>query len=233
MFDSPSLWGLFLSAFLSSTLLPGGSEAVLAYLTRAQAHELWWLLGVASVGNTLGGMTSWLVGRVIAMRVPLIASDEGRGTSDEEEQNQNQAGVTAGRVRPTHRACGDSGLMVRGTHPTEATGEGGPPRHSSLIPRPSAKADDSGLMVRGTHPTEAMGERVLPRHSSLVPRPSAKAIERLRRWGAPVLLLSWLPIIGDPLCVAAGWLRIHWLLSLMLIGIGKTVRYTVVVFLFM
>jgi len=88
-------------------------------------------------------------------------------------------------------------------------------------------------MVRGTHPTEAMGERVLPRHSSLVPRPSAKAIERLRRWGAPVLLLSWLPIIGDPLCVAAGWLRIHWLLSLMLIGIGKTVRYTVVVFLFM
>ncbi|MFO8023832.1 hypothetical protein [Thiohalophilus sp.] len=48
-----------------------------------------------------------------------------------------------------------------------------------------------------------------------------------------MLLLSWLPVIGDPLCVAAGWLRIHWLLSLVLIGIGKTARYAVVVFVFM
>ncbi|MGM0680036.1 MAG: hypothetical protein ACQESY_09255 [Pseudomonadota bacterium] len=48
-----------------------------------------------------------------------------------------------------------------------------------------------------------------------------------------MLLLSWLPVIGDPLCVAAGWLRIHWLLSLVLIGSGKTARYAVVVFVFM
>ena len=33
------------------------------------------------------------------------------------------------------------------------------------------------------------------------------AVERVRKWGSPVLLLSWVPVIGDPLCIAAGWLR--------------------------
>jgi membrane protein YqaA with SNARE-associated domain len=44
-------------------------------------------------------------------------------------------------------------------------------------------------------------------------------------------LLSWLPVIGDPLCVAAGWLRLHWFLSLVFIGIGKTARYAVLLYL--
>ena len=30
--ESIGLWGLFISAFISSTIAPGGSEAVLAYL---------------------------------------------------------------------------------------------------------------------------------------------------------------------------------------------------------
>ena len=34
----------------------------------------------------------------------------------------------------------------------------------------------------------------------------AKMLGWLRRWGAPVLLLSWVPLIGDALCLAAGWL---------------------------
>ena len=58
-----------------------------------------------------------------------------------------------------------------------------------------------------------------------------KAVQRLQRWGSPVLLLSWLPLIGDPLCVAAGWLRIHWLLSLLFIGVGKAARYAVLLYL--
>jgi len=45
------------------------------------------------------------------------------------------------------------------------------------------------------------------------------------------LLLSWLPVIGDPLCAAAGWLRLHWLLSLVFIGVGKTARYAVLLYL--
>ena len=33
----------------------------------------------------------------------------------------------------------------------------------------------------------------------------------VQRWGAAALLFSWLPLVGDALCVAAGWLRLHWL----------------------
>jgi membrane protein YqaA with SNARE-associated domain len=134
-----TLWGLFLSAFLSSTLLPGGSEAVLAVLTSQQSHPLWQLLTVAATGNTLGGMSSWGIGRFIAIRYP----------AEDIDKHQHQQAVT-----------------------------------------------------------------------------------RIRRWGSPVLLLSWLPVIGDPLCVAAGWLKVHWLVSLIMIGIGKTLRYLVVIYLF-
>ena len=58
------------------------------------------------------------------------------------------------------------------------------------------------------------------------------AVNRIREYGSPVLLLSWLPVIGDPLCVAAGWLRINWLTAVIFIGIGKTLRYWVVLYIF-
>jgi len=133
-----SLWSLFVSAFLSSTLLPGGSEVVLAYLASNETHSPHMLLLVAAVGNTLGGMTSWGIGRLIAYKYPA-----------------------RGLVKPTHQ----------------------------------------------------------------------QAVDRIQRWGSPLLLLSWLPVIGDPLCVAAGWLRIPWLLSLLFIGAGKTSRYVVLLYL--
>lgn len=55
-----------------------------------------------------------------------------------------------------------------------------------------------------------------------------KAIERVRRYGAPVTLLAWLPIVGDALCVAAGWLRMNWLLVLAFMAAGRLARYLVV-----
>ena len=52
-----------------------------------------------------------------------------------------------------------------------------------------------------------------------------KAFTWLQRYGEWMLLLSWVPLIGDAFCVAAGWLRINpWLTRLML-GIGKCARY--------
>jgi len=128
------LGSLFVSAFLSATLLPGGSEVVLAYLAGDENHDGMILLAVASAGNTLGGMTSWLIGRLIP----------------------------AGRLQ-----------------------------------RPEL------------HP----------------------AVDRIRKYGRPALLLSWLPIIGDPLCVAAGWLRVSWRWALLYIAIGKTARYAVILLL--
>ena len=52
---------------------------------------------------------------------------------------------------------------------------------------------------------------------------------RVARWGSPALLLSWLPLVGDALCVAAGWLRLHWLPCLLCMALGKFARYWLIV----
>lgn len=133
-----TLWFLFISAFISSTLFPGGSEAVLAYLSSEAEYSHIILVLVATLGNTLGAMTSWGIGRLISIRYSV--------------------------------------------------------------------------------------ER-------LSKEPHQKAVDRLQKYGSPILLLSWLPVIGDPLCVAAGWLRIHWLSSLLFIAVGKLVRYIIVIYI--
>jgi membrane protein YqaA with SNARE-associated domain len=133
-----SLWLLFISAFISSTLFPGGSEAVLAYLASEAEHPLFLLVTIATLGNTLGAMTSWGIGRLISIRYSV---------------------------------------------------------------------------------------------EKLSKVSQQKAVERLQKYGSPILLLSWLPVVGDPLCVAAGWLRIHWLWSLLFITAGKLLRYIVIVYL--
>jgi len=137
--DSYGLWGLFLSAFVSATLAPGGSEAVLAYFASKQQFAESVLLSVATVGNTLGAMTTWVVGYLIASRyAPERALDPKR----------------------------------------------------------------------------------------------AKAVERMRRWGTPLLLLSWLPLVGDGFCFAAGSLRLPFWGSLLAIAAGKVLRYEAIVLAF-
>ena len=134
--DDFTLGGLFLSAFLSSTVLPGSSEVVLAVIANQKAYDSWVLLSVATAGNTLGGMSSWGLGWVISWKYPF---------------------------------------------------------------------------------------------SKLSNRNQQRAIERIQRWGSPALLFSWVPVVGDPLCMAAGWLRVNGWLALLFIGIGKAVRYAAIV----
>ena len=57
MDEQSSLLALFTSSFLAATLLPGGSEAVLFGVLTAYPQLYWPALAVASVGNTLGGMS--------------------------------------------------------------------------------------------------------------------------------------------------------------------------------
>ncbi|EAS63845.1 DedA family protein [Photobacterium angustum] len=54
---------------------------------------------------------------------------------------------------------------------------------------------------------------------------SHKALLWLKKYGYWSLLLSWMPIIGDPLCLAAGWLRMRFWWCAVVILIGKTLRY--------
>ena len=126
MSEDASLWALFGSSFLAATLLPGGSEAVLFGMLKLYPEQFWPALGVATLGNTLGGMSSYLIGR--------------------------------------------------------------------LVPQ---KKDLRGLPV-------------------------------LQRYGSPALLLAWVPFVGDPLCVAAGWLRLNPWLSTLFMAMGKFARYVAV-----
>lgn len=54
-----------------------------------------------------------------------------------------------------------------------------------------------------------------------------KAEQRFRKYGMASLLLAWMPVIGDPLTVLAGALRVNFLWFLLLVTIGKGLRYIV------
>ncbi|UTV28211.1 YqaA family protein [Photobacterium atrarenae] len=125
---SSALWVLFSTGLLSATLLPGGSEASLVAALKLGEQPAWLLVIVATVGNTLGGMINYWLGRWL----PDKTSEEKNGH---------------------------------------------------------------------------------------------KALQWLKKYGYWSLLFSWLPVIGDPLCLAAGWLRMRHDLSLVLIFVGKAVRY--------
>jgi len=121
-----SLWSLFAATFLAATLIPLSSEAALFAVLKMHADLLWPALAVATLGNTLGGMSSYLIGRFIGSRKPLTQ------------------------------------------------------------------------------------------------------IERVRRHGAPVLLLAWLPLVGDALCIASGWLKLNWVAVILFQAAGRFARYGVI-----
>jgi membrane protein YqaA with SNARE-associated domain len=52
-----------------------------------------------------------------------------------------------------------------------------------------------------------------------------KALDWLERIGPKACLLSWLPIVGDPLCAVAGWLKLPFWPCLLYMAIGKFARY--------
>ncbi len=55
--------------------------------------------------------------------------------------------------------------------------------------------------------------------------PNARALGWLERFGAKACLLAWLPVVGDPLCGAAGWLKLPFWPSVFYMAIGKFARY--------
>jgi membrane protein YqaA with SNARE-associated domain len=55
--------------------------------------------------------------------------------------------------------------------------------------------------------------------------PDPRALRWLERFGAKACLLSWLPIVGDPLCAVAGWLKLPFWPCVLYMAIGKFGRY--------
>lgn len=66
--------------------------------------------------------------------------------------------------------------------------------------------------------------RLIPEKADFHPR----ALLWLKRYGAPATFLAWLPVVGDALCAAAGWLRIRWWAALAFMAAGRLGRYLVV-----
>ena len=113
-------------SFVAATVFPGASELVLLGVIRQHPDAFWLAISVATLGNTLGGVTSYWIGRLLPNRV----------------------------------------------------------RH--------------------------------------------RAIDTLQRYGYAALLFSWLPVVGDALPIAAGWLRLDAWISLIAIAIGKLARYLLI-----
>jgi len=128
--DALSLASLFASSFLSATLLPGNSEVVLVAMLLSGVSQPWLLVLIATMGNSLGGLTNVILGRFFPLR----------------EKSRWQE----------------------------------------------------------------------------------KAVGWLKRYGAATLLLSWMPVIGDLLCLLAGWMRISWGPVLFFLCLGKGLRYVLV-----
>ena len=60
-------------------------------------------------------------------------------------------------------------------------------------------------------------------HSAL----HVRALDWLKKLGPKACLLAWLPLVGDPLCAVAGWLRLPFWPCLFYMAIGKLLRYMV------
>ncbi|MBK6296265.1 MAG: DedA family protein [Rhodoferax sp.] len=61
------------------------------------------------------------------------------------------------------------------------------------------------------------------RHSST----HLRALDWLERIGPKACLLSWLPVLGDPLCAVAGWLQLPFWRCVFYMAIGKFLRYLI------
>lgn len=64
------LWAMFVVSFLAATVLPIGSEPLLMALVRLHPGQMVAIVAVATTGNTLGGMTSYGLGRGAARMAP-------------------------------------------------------------------------------------------------------------------------------------------------------------------
>lgn len=120
----------------------------------------------------------------------------------------------AATVLPAQSEAALAGLLLTGAHP------------AALLVAVASLGNVAGSVVNW-----ALGRAVERfRHRRWFPV-GDRALERAqgwyRRFGRWSLLLSWLPVVGDPLTVAAGVMRERLPVFLLLVGIAKTGRYLV------
>jgi membrane protein YqaA with SNARE-associated domain len=72
------------------------------------------------------------------------------------------------------------------------------------------------------------GQYLVQRLLRINPESQSRAEYHFNRYGSWALLFSWLPVIGDPLCLVGGVLRTGFWRFILLVSVGKFVRYLVV-----
>ncbi|MBA1420047.1 MAG: DedA family protein [Epsilonproteobacteria bacterium] len=75
------------------------------------------------------------------------------------------------------------------------------------------------------------GETYLERKGHLSKEKMQKARRFFAKYGVWTLLLSWVPIIGDPLTFIAGVLRYNFKCFTLIVFVAKGLRYAVIIFL--
>jgi len=75
------------------------------------------------------------------------------------------------------------------------------------------------------------GEWLVTKVLRVSPDQQERARGHYRRYGAFSLFFSWLPVIGDPLCLVGGVLRVNFWLFTLLVASGKLVRYAVTAYI--
>ena len=126
------LVAVFVITFVSATLLPLGSEPAVFLVVKADPSMFWPVIAIATLGNTLGGVTSWWICYGAEKAVEAVKHHE-----------------------PTH----------------------------------------------------------------------SRAMRWLQRFGPKACVLSWLPIVGDPLCAVAGWLKLPFWPCVGWMALGKGLRF--------
>jgi membrane protein YqaA with SNARE-associated domain len=75
------------------------------------------------------------------------------------------------------------------------------------------------------------GEWLVTKVLRVSPEQQERARSHYRHYGSFSLLFSWLPVIGDPLCLVGGVLRVKFWIFTLLVALGKLVRYAVVAYI--
>jgi membrane protein YqaA with SNARE-associated domain len=83
----------------------------------------------------------------------------------------------------------------------------------------------SWWMGAGAHRTVERWQVAHPAGHHPQGRGHGQALAWLARFGPKACLLSWLPVVGDPLCALAGWLRLPFWPCVAYMAVGKLARY--------
>lgn len=62
-------------------------------------------------------------------------------------------------------------------------------------------------------------------HKTHRPDAPTRVFAWFKRFGPAACVLSWLPVVGDPLCAVAGWLKLSFWPCLLWMALGKFLRY--------